>query len=787
MPASTLRTLFLPLLLALSLAGLRDAPAQDGFQQMVREVEVRHLGPLQAGDDDYVLTRTTARAGRYVSQTDLSRDQRALLDTGLFADVRVLLEPVDDGIRVVYEVRRRPRFQAPAAIQGNQALSPSKIRDLLKLAAGDLVDEALLADRCDGIRAAYRERGYPDASVHAELLPLADGLASVTLRIDEGPRRRVEGFVFTGNRAVDTATLRAAVGQPARLNPLGIFYRTWRRRAEDLEAVRDAVRQVYLDRGHLDARVDAEPRQEDDRRLVAVAIDEGPVYRIDAIEIGGVTRFALDDLDQTVAAVLRPGDIAAGNAMRQATRLLRDHYGREGYVDTVVRVQTPVVEAAGPPRVKLRFDIREGVLAHVRSIAIRGNTRTRDKVIRREIGLVPGAVLDEVQAERSRQRLENLGYFERVRFDEIPDRSNPALRDVVYEVAEKNTGQFMIGAGFSSVDKIIGFAEVSQSNFDLFNWPYFHGGGQKLRASMEVGSESRNVEVSLTEPWFLDRRLSLSGEAYRRELSYDQYDVTRLGGGPGLTVPLRYGRVNFRYAIEKVSLDDLQAGDYVYLDDPSRAYRFTDENDDYLNAPFRVTWMYDTRNRAFVPTRGTRGSVFAEINGPLTGGDNELVKVGTDFRHWFPLWAGHVLSLHARAESVEAYGDTETVPIGDRLFLGGGRTVRGFRYRDIGAKVLPAEGTEGRYQPVGGLTMAMASAEYTIPLFKMLRLAAFYDVGGVWSESFDADFDRLASSAGFGIRFDFPGFPIRIDYAVPVAYDDDYTRSERFVLWIGFE
>jgi outer membrane protein insertion porin family len=345
----------------------------------------------------------------------------------------------------------------------------------------------------------------------------------------------------------------------------------------------------------------------------------------------------------------------------------------------------------------------------------------------------------------------------------------------------------MIGAGFSSVDKIIGFAEVSQSNFDLFNWPYFHGGGQKLRASMEIGSESRNVEVSLTEPWFLDRRLSLSGEVYRRELSYDQYDVTRLGGGPGLTVPLRYGRVNFRYAIEKVTLDDLQAGDFVYHDDPTRAYRFTDENDDYLNAPFRVTWMYDTRNRAFVPTRGTRGSIFAEVNGPLTGGDNEIVKVGTDFRHWFPLWAGHVLSLHARAESVESYGDTETVPIGDRLFLGGGRTVRGFRYRDIGTKVLPAEGAEGRYHPVGGLTMAMASAEYTIPVFKVLRLAAFYDVGGVWSESFDADLDRLASSAGLGIRFDFPGFPIRIDYAVPVEYDDDYTRSERFVLWIGFE
>ncbi len=787
-PLTLLRIVCLPLLLLM--AASRPAAAQQEHRQVVRDIRVRHAGPVAAGDDGYVLTHVTARRGDYVSQRDLSRDQRALLDTGLFSDVRVLLEPADDGVRVVYEVRRRPRFQPPAAVEGNRRLGDKKIRELLGLAAGDLIDDAVLAERCDRIRAEYRKRRYADAQVTVAIEPRADGLAGVTVRIAEGRGPAFGGFVFHGNRAVDSATLRAALGQPARLNPLRPFYREWRVRAFDFEAVRDAVRRVYHERGYLDVRV-APPRLETragGAPQLHVEIGEGPAYKVGAVEITGVTLFPQPEIEAAAASAIRPGSPAARGAIRSAERLVRDFYGRRGYVDTVVRAST--IAAGGDtaaPAVTLRLDVKEGVLAHVRSIAIRGNSRTKDKVIRREIALAPGALLDEVQAERSRLRLENLGFFESVRFHEVPDRDDPSRRDLVYEVEEKNTGQLMVGAGFSSDDKVIGFAEVSQANFDIANWPHFQGGGQKLRASLELGSETRNVELSLTEPWFLDRRLALSVEAFRRERGYDEYDVTRLGGGAGLTVPLVVGRLNFRYTLEQITLDDIQSGDFVYAEDPGRGYRFTDEADDYLNAPFRISWLYDTRNRAFVPTRGTRGSIFAEISAPWTGSDMEIYKVGAEFRHWLPLWAGHVLSLQARAESVDAYGDDESVPIGDRLFLGGGRSIRGFRYRDVGPKVVPAESGQGRYHPVGGQTLAMASAEYTVPLFQFLRLAAFYDVGGVWTEAFDADFGRLASSYGFGIRFDIPGFPIRLDYAIPIDYDDEYTRSERFVLWIGFE
>lgn len=756
----------------------------------MRDIAVRHLGQTRAGADDYVLTRTSARVGAHITQTELSRDQQSLLDSGLFADARILLEPLDDGVRIIYEVRHRLRFMPPARIDGNRRLGKAKIRDLLKLAEGDLIDEALLAERCDAIRAAYRDRHYPDSEITAHILPLQDGFATVTLSISEGAHQRVSTYKFNGNHSIDYSTLRAAVKQPARFNPFKRFYREWRRLAADAEAVKDAVRLVYLDEGYLDVALEVSETVSDGGRIVEVSIVEGPRYTLGGVSVAGATKFPRAELERLAGQALAPGDPAGRRRIQDASRLLRERYGSDGYVDTRVRAYTPLAagSVSNAPIVDIRFDIIEGPRAWVNSIAIRGNTRTKDKVIRREIGLLPGDVLNEVQAENSRLRLENLGYFERVQMDQVPVRGNEARRDIVYEVAEKNTGQLMVGAGFSSVDKIIGFATVSQANFDLFNWPYFHGGGQKLNLSLEAGSETRNIEFSLTEPWFMDRRMSLTGEAYLRQRLYNEYDVQRLGGGAGLTLPLKYGRINFRYNLEKVSLKNIQPGDFHYLDDPERVYRFTDEDDSYLNAPFRATWLYDSRNRAFVPTKGTRGSVFGEVSGPFTGSDNRVYRLGAETRTWIPLWLGHVLSLSARGESVDTYGNQDQVKIGDRLFLGGGRTVRGFRYRDIGTKVLPDEGTSGRrYHPVGGLSMAMASAEYTIPIAKVLRLAAFYDVGGVWSDSFDVDLDSLAHSTGMGIRFDFPGFPIRIDYAKPLRYDDDYTRGERFVLWIGFE
>ncbi len=772
------------------LAAARICPAQTPSAEVVRELQVRHLDALPA-DPQYVLALTSIRVGQFASQAAISRDVRALLDSKRFSYAGVEVEKRDDGVCLVYVVRRRLRFAPPAEIRGATNASPSKVRDWLELDEGAFLDEAILATHSAKVRDQYRKRHYAEVQVESHVEPVdpASDQGRVTVTVREGPRVKVVGLRFTGNATFASADLRRELGQPAWWNPMRLF------RKKDFDALaredaRVALRDLYLNRGYLDVQIEPARLEADDDgdQFLVFAIREGRCYRVARAEVTGITLFPTGEV--TRAAALPPaGMTASRQELQDGSKRVRDYYGGRGYVDTTVRTVIDPVGDTGT--VAVRYEVREGVLAHIRSIMIRGNTRTRDKVIRREIALSPGQILNEVQAERSQRRLENLGYFESVRFFELPAPSDPGQRDVIYEVKEKSTGQFMIGAGFSSVDKIVGFAEITQANFDLFNWPYFSGGGQKARASVEAGSTRTSIDLSLTEPWFLDRRLSLTVEAFRREREYSEYDERRLGTGAGLVFPATVGRLGVNYGIEDVRLDDLQTGDFVFADDPdpARIYRFTDEDDRQFNGNLRLSWSYDTRNRPFVPSRGIQGSLAGTVRGPWTGSDNNLYKLDASFRQWFPLWFKHVLSLKLRADGVDTYGNEEVVGIADRLYLGGGRTLRGFDYRDVGPKVIPADPAEqtGTYRPVGGQTLAMASAEYSIPLAKVLRVAGFYDVGNVWQEAFDADFGELASSMGVGLRVDIPGFPIRVDYAWPLESDDDYTDTQRWVIWIGFD
>ncbi len=383
----------------------------------------------------------------------------------------------------------------------------------------------------------------------------------------------------------------------------------------------------------------------------------------------------------------------------------------------------------------------------------------------------------------------NLGYFSSVRRYE-QQTAVPNREDVVFEVEEKTsgTGQFLVGAGFSSIDNIIGFVEVSMGNFDIRGWP-FTGGGQKLNLRAQFGSERRDYKLSFVEPWFLNRKLSLGTDVYRTDLNYTDYDLKRTGAAVSLSKALPgANRISFRYALEETVITDVaDTNEYVYTDSPDETYSFARE-DDTLKSTFKTTLTHDTRNNPFIPTRGLRASVFGRISGGPFGFDTDVYSVGARTALYVPLWWDHVLSIKGRYETVEGYGDTDEVPISERLFAGGGRTIRGFDYRDVGPKVVPTDPESLiRYRPVGGQSLAVANVEYTIPLVEGVRIAAFYDIGGVWRDSYDFDDSTLASGAGIGLRLDMPGFPIRIDRAWDVEADDELTDTDNWAIWIGYD
>jgi outer membrane protein insertion porin family len=754
---------------------------------LVQAVVVTNVGPGQL-DESLVLAYLSHRTGEPLDRSRLSADLRRLLDSGRFANATVEAEPVGDALRLVYSVANRWKLSKPLEVKGHEHFRKGKIRDFMALEVGTMVDEQVLAAGAKRVEREYRDDFFPNAHVRWALIPedATQGLARVKLTIDEGSKAKVKKLVFEGNEELDDDTLKRLVKPLTWWNPISWFKRV-HYDSQALEDARLTVQKEYRDRGYLDARV-ATPRvvplKDAGRLRLEFDIVEGVCYRLGALTVtgSGVALFPQEDF--RAVAKLKQGQIAGEGAIRTAGTDLRDYFGSRGYIDTSVipRLETDATNAT----VAISYEIEEGPLVSIRNIVIRGNTRTRDKVIRRELLVYPGEIYNEVKVRQGERVLNNLGYFDTVR-NHHEDTRIPSEKDLVYTVDEKRTGQFMIGAGYSSVDQIIGFMEIQQGNFDLFGWPHVTGGGQKLKLRTEFSERRNEYTLSFVEPWFLNRKLSLGLDLYRSEVDYDDYELNRTGAAVSLARPLPGpNRVQLQYRIERNEISNVtDTNRYIYADETEDDYYFTQE-EDWTKSSLGLTLTHDTRNNPFVPTRGKRAVLGAEVAGGPMGFDTDLYDLSAVGMHYTPLWWKHVLTLRTRWETVEAYGDSEEVPISERLFAGGGRTIRGYDYRDVGPKVVRAD-DPGVSRHVGGQSLATATAEYSIPIVSALRIATFYDIGNVWRDAYEFELDNLASSAGVGLRLDLPGFPIRIDRAWALEKDSNLTDTDDWSFWIGFD
>lgn len=771
------------------LLGAMCAMPVCGAEPVITDIDVRNVGPGPI-DESYIQAYTTVKVGAALNRPAVARDVRALLDTGRFSEVDVELEPDGDGLRLIYLIRNRPRLASPIEVVGAEHIRPRAVRDLLDLHIGDFVDDQVLGVRARKVREEYGKRLFPDADITWVIEDVAgrEALANVTMHVDEKRKATVHRILVRGNSRVKAKELKALIPKPGWWNPLW-WFRTPPYDVEKYDMGRQGMLRLYRDRGFLDVKIKPPVvvRDEADRVFVQYSVEEGPQYRFGGVTLDGSGLAVFPESELRRMVNMPRGDIASASLIDGTRQALRDYFGSRGYAYTSVRPQLLPDRKKGI--VDARFVITEGDLVKLRNVLVRGNTRTRDKVIRREFLVYPGEILNEVKVKQSERIVSNLGFFSSVR-SELVDTRVPDEKDLIFNVEEKRTGQFIVGGGFSSIDKVIGFMELSQGNFDLKGWPYFTGGGQKLKVRAQFGSTRSDYDLSFVEPWFLDRKLSLGLDLYRSELDYDDYDVRRTGFAVSLGQPLPGpNRVDVRYRIERTTIRDVaDTNRYVYLDSPNEDYFFQAE-EDTLESSIRVSLTHDTRNNAFVPTAGNRAVLFGEVTTELLGADLNVYGLGLNAVHYQPLWLDHVLSLRTRVEVIEEFGNTKDIPIDDRLFVGGGRTIRGYDYRDVGPKVVradaPADNTD--YRRVGGRTMAMATAEYTIPLFSHVRFAGFFDIGNVWRDAFDFDLGTLASGAGVGLRLDMPGFPIRIDRAWTVKKDHPITDEDTWVFWIGYD
>lgn len=761
----------------------------------IKDINVR-CPDVEIQNPDFVLAYISVKPGDQLEQRSISRDVDTLLASGRFSFVDAELTPGPDGYTLTYIVEIKPTLGQAVEISGANAMGQRRVLKWLDLETGDPVDNAIMAISSRKVLEEYNKRFYPDTKVTWTIdINPATGFASVKVTVEEGERASLREVRFEGNTYVPPSRFQQIIGgligrklvQEKSVAPdvlrdaikdqiWHLFSFITKRGIYDpdvLEMDRDVFKTIYQDNGYLDAQIGKPTvRAYEPHKLESTfPVMEGNQYRIGAVSLHGITLFPESNLWSMIR--LATADVASMKAIRQTASDLQAYYQSRGYLRTSVKpVLSPHVSESV---VDVLFDVTEGRLVNIRYIDIRGNTTTKDSVIRRELLIYPGQVYDQVRVKRSERILQNLGFFSSV--TSYPRETlDPVKDDLVFDVTEQKTGQFLVGAGYSSIDEIIGFAELSQGNLDLFGWPYFTGGGQKIRLRAQLGTQRQDYEISFVEPWFLGRKLSLGVDLYdtTRDNLSDYYDQQRLGSAITLGQPIKgfFQRADFRYSLERITIFNVST---------NAIQRIKDEEGDRTASTLRLTFIHDTRDNLFVPTRGNKTTVSGQFSGGPLGFDTDVYGFEAESTTYWPLWLNHVLSLRLWAEVIEEYGDDDDVPLFDRLFLGGARTLRGFKYR----YVCPYE--EG--EPIGGKSGALASAEYTIPIpaVKILRFATFYELGNVWLDAYDFDLLNYCSDVGIGVRLDIPGFPVRLDYAWPLEISGDVTRtSARFNFLLGY-
>jgi hypothetical protein len=482
--------------------------AQDFEGKNITEVAIRYRG-AKTVDEARIRNLMATKAGTQYRAERLDNDIKTLFESGLIDDVRFLAEPAGGGVRVIADVLTRPAINGVGFV-GNTVFSDQKLAKETKLKAGGAMSDSDILEARRNLEKYYQGYGYPDVLISHRTQDTGQaGLSDLIFVIDEGSKNEVRKIRFEGNTVFTTPELKKEM----KTKEKGWF--SWLTKSGRFESYQldedlDAVLDYYRSNGYLRASSPGIRRDPvgDGRVDLVIPISEGEKYTVDGVSFGRMTVFKSEELYPSMT--LNGGDAYSSSKMRDDIKTIRSFYGSRGYADAVV---APDIKDAGPNRVTVKYQITEGSRYRVGRVNIQGNTKTKDKVIRREVPLKPGDWFNTVELETTKARLENLQYFSDVQATGNPGGSG--YRDVDILVEERNTGSIGVGVGFSSVDSIVGFLTLEQSNFDIMNPWNFTGGGQRFSMSLRAGSERSEFSVSLVEPWFLDQRLALERQAAR--------------------------------------------------------------------------------------------------------------------------------------------------------------------------------------------------------------------------------------------------------------------------------
>jgi len=731
-------------------------------------------------EQDAIKRITKTQPGDTFLAKNVSEDLKAIYSMGYFDDVRVESEDSSTGKIIIFVVKEKPtirhiyikggkdyqgaggkKFKEEESTEikpGNLIFDDEKILKSLDIKTGSIVNIFKIQSNIKRIEDMYKEKNYHNVKVSYNIREQDNNQADLEFSIDEGKKILIKEIQFVGNQAYPAKKLKKIM----KTSEKGFW--SWLTssgdmKAEDLNQDVELLTSFYHNNGYIQAKVgDPIVEFKDNWIFITIKIDEGQRFKVGKVQILGDLLTSEDDLMKQVK--ISKQDYFSRQVLRDDIIIIGDLYSDEGYANADI---IPNIDQDSEKLiVNITYTIAKGNLVYFEDIRITGNTKTRDKVIRRELDIYEQELFSGKKLKRGIRNLNRLDYFEDVKVNTAKG-SEPDKMILEIDVKEKPTGTFSFGGGYSSVENMFVVGSIAQRN--LF------GRGQLLQLKGQVGSQTTRYTLSFTEPWLFDIPLSAGFDLYDQYRDYSTYKLNSIGGA------LRFGYPVYDYTRAYISYG-YDISDLTDLSDNASAY-FKDMAGKHTKSSITPSIRYDSRDKAFNPTEGANSALSVEYAGDFLGGDIGFTKYVGETGRYFPLFWSTVGFLHAKAGYVEQHSGA-ILPPWDRFYLGGINSLRGFSWDQLS----PHDAAGDAY---GGNKFVQFNAEYIFPLIKDVGLmgVVFYDTGNLYDNNQDVDLGSLRQTAGFGIRWYSPMGPIRLENGFILDPKPGETQGGRWEFTMG--
>lgn len=725
-------------------SGTEEVEAQD-----VKVIDIEVKGNVRV-EKELITLNLSSQIGQPLSSASIREDIKRIYKLGFFEDVSAEVDRTPSGVVLVFNVKEKP-VVVDLRIRGNKDIKSDDILEVIEVKEGRIIDLNKVQKSEETIRTLYSEKGLVGTEVSYDIEPEGEGTVSVTFNIREGKKAYIKQVNILGNEKLKTKTVKQGIyskpkGMFSFLSGKGLYNQ------REIENDSERIRATYIDNGFLDAKV-AKPEivYSDEKKgyIVTFRVEEGEQFTVKDLSFTGDLLVPQEELMELLK--LKSGNIFRGSFLAEDISGLTTFYGNKGYA--FANIEPAFNLDRENLTVDIRFAIEQGPEVYIRNIDIVGNTRTRDGVIRREIPIQEEQLFNASKVDAIRSRVTRLGFFEEnveVVSERVPGDEDEL--DLKVKVEEKSTGFFSVAGGFSSVETFIFAGQVQEAN--LF------GTGKRISFNAQIGGVTQLFFINYQDPHLFDTDWTLDALIFRTDRRFRDFDRKSFGGS--LTIGRRvwkqlFGTVTYR-------LESLDIGD---IDDEARLI-LTKEKRTISSLGVGLRW--DSRNNLLDPTRGNLTRTNLEFAGTPFGGNTDFIKYTISSRQWVPFYLGTVFSFRGRYGLINLRNNGNDLVVGERFFLGGPNSLRGFGFRRVGPRVPTADGD---FVIIGGVQELLATADFVFPLLPRagLRGVLFFDTGNAFNDGEDLTINPsdLRSDVGFGIRWVSPLGPLRLEVGFPIS------------------